>query len=299
MAGWSAGPGGSVDSRRSGEAVILGLTGRSALRHAASGRAKAERLLFLTLLCGEAAFRPWDGRLRPVASGDVLALDSALPVEVRAEAGARLAGVVLPLHMISPRFVTRERLRAGALRAHAGGVAHLLHQLLGGVADGPVTPGAGALADAIGGLASAMLEDCWAQDGAGRPAASAVRLDQVAQHLRRHFSDPTLTAGAVAEALGISRRYLHKLYAQTGRSFRHELIGLRIDSCLRALADERVGRKTIAEIALAAGYADISQFNRHFRRLKGATPTAVRRALRAARGPRLRRASASAKLARP
>jgi AraC-like DNA-binding protein len=277
--------------------VILGVTGRTALRHAAGGRPKTERLLFLTLLSGEASFRAWDERLRPVACGDVLAIDSALPVEVRAEAGARLAGVVLPLHVISPRFVTRERLRAGALRAHAGGLADLLHQLLGGVADGPVTPGDGALADAIGGLASAMLEDCWAQDGAGSPAASAVRLDQVAQHLRRHFADPNLTAGAVAEALGISRRYLHKLYTQAGRSFRHELIGLRIDSCLKALSDDRVGRKTIAEIALAAGYADISQFNRHFRRLKGATPTAVRRTLRAARGPRLRRTLASAKLA--
>jgi len=97
-------------------------------------------------------------------------------------------------------------------------------------------------------------------------------------HLRRHFADPDLCAANVAAAVGVSRRYLHRLYAEDDRSFREELIALRIEACLRALLDANQAEKTIAEIAFAAGYADISQFNRHFRRLKGTTPSQLRRA---------------------
>ena len=55
-------------------------------------------------------------------------------------------------------------------------------------------------------------------------------------------------------------------------------MALRIEACLAAFGDENQVEKTIAEIAYSAGYADISQFNRHFRRLRGETPSASRRA---------------------
>jgi AraC-like DNA-binding protein len=184
------------------------------------------------------------------------------------------------LHLVTPRFVSRERVRGGAVRAHSGGVALLMHQLLSGLMTSTrAIPGAGALADALGGLISAMLEDCWASEPDEGLARRKVRLEQIGQHIRRSFADPALSPGAVAEALNLSRRYVHKLYAQEGRSFRQDLIALRIDACLKAFQDEKQAKKTIAEIAFAAGYTDISQFNRHFRRLKGATPSALRTAL--------------------
>ena len=55
-------------------------------------------------------------------------------------------------------------------------------------------------------------------------------------------------------------------------------MGLRIDACARAFLDDSQAGKTIAEIAFAAGYTDISQFNRHFRRIKGQTPSELRKA---------------------
>jgi AraC-like DNA-binding protein len=145
-------------------------------------------------------------------------------------------------------------------------------------------PGTRALADAIGGLLSATLEAFG--DGAppARGDAARTRLQQIGRHLRRHFADPGLCAADVAAAVGVSRRYLHRLYAEDGRTFRDELIALRIEACLAAFRDAAQADKTIAEIAYAAGYADISQFNRHFRRLKGGTPSALRRAAQG-RGP--------------
>ena len=92
----------------------------------------------------------------------------------------------------------------------------------------------------------------------------------------------------------MSRRYVHKLFAHEGRSFRQELITLRIEACLRGFSDDKQADKTIADIAFAAGYTDISQFNRHFRRLKGETPSAARRNLMTLRPGAGRRGTRSA-----
>jgi AraC-like DNA-binding protein len=249
-------------------------------------------VMLAALVSGEAVYRAADGRLKLLKAGEILVLESELAVDLRIDDGGRLAGLILPTHLLAPRFVARERLRGGALRGHSGGVATLLHQLIGGLAvPGRAVPGAGALADAVGGLISAVLEDCWAQERDEVHALRKLRMEQIGQHMRRNFADPDLSPGDAADALGLSRRYVHKLYAQEGRSFRQELIALRIEACLRAFTDEKQVGKTIADIAFAAGYTDISQFNRHFRKLKGETPSAVRRTMalslgKARKGPR-------------
>lgn len=295
VSGIVAGPGGAVAVRRVGELAVLELSGRPVLRcqPRAGGPARTPRVMFLTLVRGEATFRAFDGRLRAVRQKDVLVFDSDLTLDVRGEEGALLLGVTLPLHLISPRFVSRERIRGGAVRCHSGGVALLLHQLMAGLmTSGRAIPGSGALTDALGGLVSAMLEDCWAVERDEGLVKRKSRLEQIGQYVRRNFADPDLSPGAVAEALNLSRRYVHKLYAQEGRSFRQDLVGLRIESCLKAFQDEKQAHKTIAEIAFAAGYTDISQFNRHFRKLKGATPSSLRVAL-STRTPKPRKASRS------
>ncbi len=268
--------------RRTGELCVLEMSGRSALRcgpRPGSGTRSAQVLLAVVTE-GEAVYRAFDGRLKLLRPGEILVLESELPVDVRVGEDGRLSGLVAPIHLLSPRFVARERLRGGALRAHAGGVASLLHQLIGGLTiPERATPGDGALMDAVGGLVSAVLEDCWAQERDEGQVLRKLRLEQIGQYMRRGFADPRLSPGDAAEALGLSRRYVHKLYAQEGRSFRQDLIALRIEACLRAFTDEKQAGKTIADIAYAAGYTDISQFNRHFRRLKGDTPSATRRML--------------------
>src|SRR5579872_7008716 len=277
-----ASPQTTVATRTIGELTILEFAGQPTLRCAAQPRAQQgarARLLLLVLTGGACAFRGGDGRLHDMRQCEVLVTDCASPVELRGSEGASVVGLMAPAHLVAPRFVSLERLQAATLRSHGRGVAALLYDFLAGLGDRQrATPGAGALVDVVGGLLSATLEDCLTVEDARQGEAGRVRLEQIMRHMRRHFADPGLSAADVAEAVGVSRRYLHKLYAREGRTFRQELIALRIDACLKAFLDEQQADKTIAEIALVAGYTDISQFNRHFRRLKGTTPSAARRA---------------------
>lgn len=93
-----------------------------------------------------------------------------------------------------------------------------------------------------------------------------------------HCADPALAPAAVAAQFRISKRYLHKLFARSGESFGRFLLRCRLERSHAALLAR--GGETILDVALEAGFADASHFARAFRRRYGATPSALRQALR-------------------
>src|SRR6266851_2022946 len=110
-----ASPQTKVTTRAVGELTILELCGRPALRCAAQPKAAQggrARLLLLVLADGACAFRGADGRLHEMRRKEVLVADCASPVELRGEDDARIVGLMAPAHLIAPRFVSMERLRA-------------------------------------------------------------------------------------------------------------------------------------------------------------------------------------------
>jgi AraC family transcriptional regulator, positive regulator of tynA and feaB len=109
---------------------------------------------------------------------------------------------------------------------------------------------------------------------ANAPALLSMMLDYV----DRHSDNPDLGAATLAAKFNCSPRYVHRLFAGTGRSVGEHINEKRILVCTRNLLDRTGRRRTIAEIAFAAGFGDISHFNRLFKRSNGATPREFRRA---------------------
>jgi len=103
-----------------------------------------------------------------------------------------------------------------------------------------------------------------------------IRCDTVLRAIESRSSDPNLNAIAVAKMLGITPRYVHLLLEDTGKSFTHHVLARRLERAAALLRDPRWRHRRIAEIAAEAGFADLSYFNRAFRRRYGATPSAVR-----------------------
>jgi AraC family transcriptional activator of tynA and feaB len=95
--------------------------------------------------------------------------------------------------------------------------------------------------------------------------------------IERFLDDETLSPATIAEALGLSTRYLNKLFGEEGTSMAKWMWNRRLDRCRDVLeAAEHAGR-TISEIALSHGFKNISHFNRAFRLRFGAKPTDIRR----------------------
>ena len=212
-------------------------------------------------------------------AGHVIIRSSSPDTVLTARAAARVVTLAMPRHLLIPRFVPSDAIIADGAVFHTSLAGRLLYGLVAGLtADGETPPASPpAILDAVAALVGLCLAE--------RPPApvslsalAAARSDEIIRYLERNYANAALTPASMAEDLGISVRYAHKLLEQTGRSFRQELIGLRLKAARRAFADAARPRQTIADIAISVGFNDLSQFNRHFRQAYAMTPRAARQA---------------------
>ena len=106
--------------------------------------------------------------------------------------------------------------------------------------------------------------------------AKATRLKALKTDVMSMLGSSELSSELIAGRHGISSRYVRKLFEQEGTSFTSFVLGERLSRVRRMLRDSRYAHLTIAQIAQASGFNDISYFNRAFRRHFDATPTDVR-----------------------
>jgi AraC-like DNA-binding protein len=191
--------------------------------------------------------------------------------------------VAVARHLLAPRYATAEAIDDCGVQADNSLPQRLLHSFIVGLGEaegasepilmtGPMT----AVVDGLGGLVSMILAQR-PQPPAELSELAAARAAELLGYLRRNFANPHLTPSMMADDLHISVRYAHKLMQMTGRSFREELVRLRLEAARLAFAAGRRPRQTIADIAISVGFNDLSQFNRHFRAAFGMTPRSARK----------------------
>jgi AraC-like DNA-binding protein len=98
------------------------------------------------------------------------------------------------------------------------------------------------------------------------------RLATAREFITNNLADPALSIGKVAAHLKVSRRYVQKLFEDTGSTFSEMLVSARLDACYRAMTDIRQSRRTIADIAFSSGFNDLSWFHRCYKRRWSETP---------------------------
>lgn len=116
---------------------------------------------------------------------------------------------------------------------------------------------------------------------AAGPEAQASRggeklLDRIRRTIRDRCHEAGLTPGAIADAHGISKRYLHYLFASTNSTFGDELMSMRLDCARRLLSDARFAALKVSDVATRCGFLEPSHFARRFRKAYGAGPMEFR-----------------------
>ena len=107
-------------------------------------------------------------------------------------------------------------------------------------------------------------------------SVAAARLQAALDYIAAHFNNPRLSFEMVARSQGISESHLRKLMKASGHSYVDVVNELRLQKAFNELTADEPGGHTILQIALAAGFSDISHFNRLFRIRFGDTPSGVR-----------------------
>ena len=114
--------------------------------------------------------------------------------------------------------------------------------------------------------------------------AIAARLKLAMEFIRDHLLDPGLCDEMVALHLGVSARYVRRLFEHVGTGGCAAYIKLqRLKKARQMLASPLHLHRKIIDIAFLCGFDDISTFNRRFRTTFEASPSDIRQiALRAA-----------------
>lgn len=117
--------------------------------------------------------------------------------------------------------------------------------------------------------------------GESHDDAREARLVAALNEIDQHLPDADLTVPLIAQRLGISPRYLHTILERAGVRFNEHITNLRLDIVAKRLADPDARDIPISNVALEAGFGDVSHFNRVFRSRYDTTPSEFRkRALR-------------------
>lgn len=110
---------------------------------------------------------------------------------------------------------------------------------------------------------------------------SSVRL----AHLRRimrmiedQLEDEALGPGSLARELGLSERYIQKMFAERDETLSSVIRARRIARAQRRLTDPTRTGMSIASIAFSVGFSDPAHFSRTFRNIIGVSPSEYRNA---------------------
>ena len=95
--------------------------------------------------------------------------------------------------------------------------------------------------------------------------------------LRNRFDDPTLAPADVAAEIGISKRYLHQLLANSGTTFSQKVLEIRLDHACKLLQNPNNKVLSIAQIAYQCGFRDPGYFTRVFKKYLHRSPRDYRR----------------------
>ena len=107
----------------------------------------------------------------------------------------------------------------------------------------------------------------------GRGLAAA-QLMVMKRYVLGQLSEPTLSVRCCRH--GVSVRYVQQLFERSGTTFTKFLMEQRLLATQDRLSNVLTRTASIAQIAFDCGFADLSTFNRAFRRRFGATPSDIR-----------------------
>jgi AraC-like DNA-binding protein len=231
------------------------------------------------LLQGQASL--WDGESTVALEvGDIIYGPTGMNAALDLTTGFRLLFITAPRVALDHRLIAPLSLRIGRLRGGEG-LGHVFSGLLRATADAlddltseQLRPIELSLTEFL--VASLAAEGSPAALG-GAGAARAAHVHRICQTIETLLSDPDLTLGRVAEADGVSPRYLQKLFASAGHSFSSYLRTRRLERCRLDLTSPICAGLSISEICFRWGFNGSAHFSRAFKDQYGVSPREYRR----------------------
>lgn len=230
-----------------------------------------EHALFLHLQLKGASRCAQDGREAELGFGDIAVCDSARPYRLALSENNEMLVVKLPGDRALGRAPATPALTGHRLAAD-GARSGLLSRFLG-QAWASIEAGVGdaAWSQAVCEATLALLDLAVSDPDAEEGVRARLRR-RACELIERELCDPDLNTAFVAQALGVTPRYLQMAFADVGLTASDHIRARRLELARRRLRPER----SVTEVAYELGFGDLTYFSRTFRRRFGVTPSAWR-----------------------
>jgi AraC family transcriptional regulator, positive regulator of tynA and feaB len=215
------------------------------------------------------------GRMTILRPGDIALVDTSQRFAFEFGTDFRQLTLFIPKWLLEAQ-VSGPMHTSTRIDTNTGVGAAVRHAMLALTRSRLAPDSAARLATLTGGML-AMALDSFTSDWVGGSAARSARSYRAAlADIEEHLADEDLSPAATARRLGISVRWLHRLFAGSERTYAGTVRRLRLEMALRNLQDPGQAHLRVIDIAADAGFSDVTSFHRAFQREFGRTPAQVR-----------------------
>jgi AraC-like DNA-binding protein len=110
------------------------------------------------------------------------------------------------------------------------------------------------------------------------PARHETRWETLISTLDAMLCEPDLSVTQLSQALGISPRLVHRLFASHGHRYSNYLLERRLERAHADLCSQACSKLSVSDIGFRVGFNNASHFSRSFRHRYGVPPSALRSA---------------------
>lgn len=103
-----------------------------------------------------------------------------------------------------------------------------------------------------------------------RPDMHRVLVQRAAETMTQFYKEPEFTVQHVADKLGVSLRHLQRAFHAVDEKLQSRLSRIRLEAAQDLIRMD--AKRSVAEVAFACGYSDLSTFHRHYKSRFGVSP---------------------------
>ena len=128
---------------------------------------------------------------------------------------------------------------------------------------------------ALVGLLATALDEHRADTPAPAARMASYHKARIRRFVLENLANPELDVARIADAVGLSPRYVHRLFADEPLQLMRWIWNERLERCFQVLADRACAGASVSAVAYAWGFNDASHFSRSFRKRYGISPRDV------------------------
>lgn len=213
------------------------------------------------------------GRESYLKPGEMTLYDATEPHRITIPQPFSKVLISIPRHLLNARIANIQQLTASKLNTYEG-IGAVTSRLIQSTVNELPTLEHGAfqsLAEPIFESLSHSLIGCQGRQSE-LSRSQSLSLWRVKQFIKHNLGNSELSAATIAAAVKLSPRYINKMFEQEQTSLMRFMTQQRIARCRHYLASQLHTHLSITEIAMQAGFNNMSHFSRVFREQYGMTP---------------------------